>query len=72
MVETLYPLITTTVEFISALEHTNATLNTGVPPATLLKPVLLLMSFASFALSAWLWHDHPFDTSPLSNLLFLG
>jgi hypothetical protein len=49
-VEALYPVISTAIEFMSALEHTDATFNTSMPLATLLKPAPLFMSFWSVAI----------------------
>jgi len=59
-------MIPTTVEFMAALEHTDATFRSSMPLATLLKPTLFLMLFASLVLSSRLGHDHPFDTLLLS------
>ena len=56
---------------MATFEHTDATFNTSVPPATLTEPTLFLMSFASFALSAGLGQDHTFDASLSSNLLIV-
>jgi hypothetical protein len=64
-------MISAAIKLVSMLENTNPNFNTGMPPTTSLKPALLFVSFAGFALSPRLGQDHLFDAPLLSNLFIL-